>query len=102
MDDIILASNTVDELQKVLVTLLNILVKFSLEINFKKSSFIQKRIDYLGYDVSAQGILPNDTHLGAIKRYPEPLNSKALHSCLGLFSYFRKFVPWQRDAWQSP
>jgi len=54
---------------------------------------LQKRIDYLGYDVSAQGILRNDTHLGAIKRYPEPLNSKALHSCLGLFSYFRKFVP---------
>jgi len=35
MDDIILASNTVDEHQKVLATLLNILVKFSLEINFK-------------------------------------------------------------------
>jgi len=36
MDDIILPSNTVDEHQKVLATLLNILDKFSLEINFKK------------------------------------------------------------------
>lgn len=39
------------------------------------------------------GIRPNDHHLSAIKNYPVPTNTKQLHSCLGLFSYFRRFVP---------
>jgi len=38
-------------------------------------------------------ILPNDSHKEVIKNYPVPNNTKQLHSCLGIFSYFRRFVP---------
>jgi len=64
-----------------------------LEINFKKSLFLRKVIDYLGYSVSNKGIWPNDSHIEVINNYPVPNNTKQLHSCLGMFSYFRRFVP---------
>lgn len=92
MDDIILATRSVEEHYNILAKLLDRLVEYNLEVNFKKSEFMQRRIEYLGYDVSSQGISPSDQHLRVIKNYPEPYNCKTLHSCLGLFSYFRKFV----------
>lgn len=39
------------------------------------------------------GIRPNGTHSSTIKNYPIPKNSREVQSCLGLFSYFRRFVP---------
>lgn len=43
--------------------------------------------------VSTAGISPSDSHIAAIKKYPVPTSAKEVHSCLGLFSYFRRFVP---------
>jgi len=37
--------------------------------------------------------LPNDSHIEVIKNYPDPNNTKQLHSCLDMLSYFRRFVP---------
>jgi len=76
-----------------LVQLLERLAKFRLEINFKKSLFLRKVLDYLGYSVSNKGILPNDSHIEVIKNYPVPNNTKQLLSYLGMFSYIRRFVP---------
>ena len=44
---------------------------------------------YLGYRVFGIGIRPNNDH---IRNYPVPTNSKETQQCLGLFSYFRRFV----------
>lgn len=38
-------------------------------------------------------IRPTDAHIRAVKEYPMPTTFKKVRSCLGLFSYFRKFIP---------
>jgi len=66
MDNIVVATRTVEENFEILVQLLERLAKFRLEINFKKSLFLRKVLDYLGYSVSNNGILSNDSHIEVI------------------------------------
>lgn len=91
MDDIILATCTVEEHLVLLSKLLDRLNENRLEINYKKSVFLKNRIDYLGYNVCTNGILPNETHLKAIREYPDPLNCKSLHYSHTSVSLFRQF-----------
>lgn len=93
MDDILIATGTVGEQFEILTELFDLLVKYKLEIKLSKCKFLQSEIDYLGYKADSRGIRPNDFHIDAIRNYPLPSSLREVHSCLGLFSYFRKFVP---------
>lgn len=93
MDDILLATKTLDEHKQLLKTILDRITSKMLKLNLNKCRFGCDQIEYLGYSVSMSGICPSDSHLTAIKEYPLPTTAKAVHSCLGLFSYFRRFVP---------
>lgn len=57
-----------------------------------KCKFAYTVVDFLGYSASAEGIRPNETHTESIRNYPMPKTYKQLRSCLGLFSYFRRFI----------
>lgn len=93
MDDISLATKTfaehVDLLQRVLLCI----TENGLELKLSKCKFCFDEIEYLGYKISSEGILPSDAHTLAISNYPVPKNAKQHHSFLGLASYFRRFVP---------
>ena len=47
----------------------------------------------MGYSVSNLDVSPSNSHIASIQRYPVPKNASEVISCLGLFSYFRRFVP---------
>lgn len=93
MDDILVATATPDSHLAILKRLFNRLGEYGLEINLKKCYLLQSSIDYLGYSANKNGIRPNDSHCATIKNYPIPKNTREVQSCLGLFSYFRRFVP---------
>ncbi|XP_068140351.1 LOW QUALITY PROTEIN: uncharacterized protein [Drosophila tropicalis] len=46
----------------------------------------------MGYLANSTGITPKPAHIQAIRDLPIPRDSKELERCLGLFSYFRRFV----------
>lgn len=92
MDDILLASENFDEHKQLLKRVLRRLAHRGLLLNLKKCKFCCEEIEYLGYAVNASGIRPSESHLAAIKEYPTPRNARELRSCIGLFSYFRRFV----------
>ena len=48
---------------------------------------------YLGYVISAEGILPNLAKILAVQEFPTPTNVRAVREFLGLASYYRWFVP---------
>lgn len=93
IDDILIATKTVDEHLIVLKRLMSRLAEYKIEIKPSKCKFLQKQIEYLGYVANEGGICLTNAHIKCIANYPQPANIKELQSCLGLFQYFRRFVP---------
>jgi len=91
-DDIVIATETIDEHLSILSDALKLMKAHQLQIRFDKSQFLKIEIIYLGYQVSVEGIRPNPRNVSVIRDYPVPTNHKALHSFLGLASYFRRFI----------
>lgn len=93
MDYLLLATEDLASHKRLLRKILRRLARRGLLLNLEKCKFGYDRIEYLGYAVTAEGIRPSDSHIAAIRKYPLPTNAKEVHSCLGLFLYFRRFVP---------
>lgn len=92
MDDLLIATETVEENLSILKEILKIVVDNKLELRIDKCTFLKRKITYLGYEVSAQGIKPSASNVDSVIKYPIPQNQKELHSFIGLASYFRKFI----------
>ena len=93
LDDLLVATVTPHEHLVILEKLFKLLSENGLELKINKCHFMQESIDYLGYSADRKGIRPNESHIKTLKDYPIPTTSRELQSCLGLFSYFRRFVP---------
>ena len=48
---------------------------------------------FLGHELSKDGIRPPKDCIQAITDYPEPKNVKQLRRLIGMFNWFRKFIP---------
>ena len=49
-------------------------------------------MDYLGFEVSPEGIHASPNKVKAIIKWPKPKDINDLHSFSGLASYYRKFI----------
>lgn len=92
MDDILIATVTLDEHLQILKEVFAVIKENSLTLKLSKCKFLFEEIDYLGYRINKEGIQPNPRNVEAIKGFPVPKNSRDVHSFLGLASYFRKFI----------
>lgn len=92
IDDIMIASCTVEENLETLRDTLNILKSHSFELNYDKCQFLKKEVQYLGYIISDQGITLSPHHTEAIEKFPLPKNVLEVKRFLGLTGYFRKFI----------
>lgn len=93
MDDITIATDDLESHMEILTEVMRRLAKYELKLNLKKCQFAYETVNFLGYAASKEGIRPNESHIQAIKEYPMPTTLRQVRSCLGLFSYFRKFIP---------
>lgn len=66
--------------------------EYGLEINWKKSQLLVRKVEYLGHVIEDGKISPSLEKTEAVMKYPEPKNLKELHSFIGMCSYFRKFI----------
>lgn len=92
MDDILVATVTLEEHMKVLKKLFQLLVANKLELRLDKCRFLQTEIEYLGYYVSEKGLSPTASGIAAVQNFPIPRTIKEVQSFIGLASYFRKFI----------
>jgi hypothetical protein len=50
-------------------------------------------VDFLGHRVSASGFAPLPSRVATIQKYPRPATVKQLLAFLGVFNFYRRFVP---------
>lgn len=62
-------------------------------LNEKKCIFNTKRIQFLGHELSADGVKPQDKYIDGIKSFSEPKTVDEVQSFLGLVTYIGKWVP---------
>lgn len=92
IDDLLIPTCTVEEGLDNLRLVLNIIRESKLTLNLDKCTFLQPKLEYLGYEISENGLRPGQKKIDAVTRYKEPSNIHELRMFLGLTSYFRKFV----------
>ena len=92
LDDIIIFSPDVETHLKDLEEVFKRILQNGLHLKASKCSFFKSEIKYLGYLVTASGIMPDPTKVEAIKNIEAPKNVDELRSFLGLTGYYRKFV----------
>ena len=60
---------------------------------FRRFSFAQEQVEYLGHVISAKGIAPNPGKVRAVQEFPVPTSVKGVRQFLGMASYYRRFMP---------
>lgn len=92
MDDLIITSKTVQEGLDKLENTFKLLNNANLTLNIQKCFFFQTSIDYLGYEISFEGIKPGKVKIEAVENFPTPKNVHEVRQFIGLASFFRKFI----------
>lgn len=92
MDDILIASNSVEEHIKHIKIVFDLLRKANLRLKMKKCKFLQKSVTFLGHVISEEGTLPNPATVDKILNFQRPQNLKELQGFIGISSYYRRYI----------
>lgn len=93
LDDILVASSSLDEHLQHLRALFQRLSDHGLVINPAKCEFGKSEVNFLSHTINADGIRPHITRVEAVRTFPVPQDKKALHQFVGLINYYHRFVP---------
>ena len=66
--------------------------KAKLYARLHKLEFFKSHVEYLGFDVSAQGGQQSPEKIRAVVEWPTPKNVKDVRTVLGLAGFYRRFV----------
>ncbi|XP_048627868.1 uncharacterized protein LOC125596911 [Brassica napus] len=91
-DDILVYSENEEDHKAHLKIVLQQLERHQLYANRKKCTFGSKRIEYLGYIITEEGVAADKEKVRAMEEWPLPKNIRGLRGFLGLTGYYRKFV----------
>ncbi|GLC55390.1 hypothetical protein PLESTB_000982200 [Pleodorina starrii] len=93
VDDVLIFSNSVEEHIQHVAAVLDVLHGCGLRAHPDKSIFGADVIEYLGHNMSAQGISPHHAKVSAIMGLKPPRNVSELRSHLGFVNYYRCYIP---------
>ena len=71
----------------------NRLSEAGLKLKPAKCKLARREVEFLGYVVSAEGIMADERKVRAVTEFPTPTDLRSLRAFLGLLSYYRRFVP---------
>ena len=92
MDDILIPSENLEEGFESLALVLEALRRNGFTLNLEKCKFFQRQLEYLGREVSKEGVKPGALKTTAVVNAPTPRNVKEVRQFLGLSGYFRRFI----------
>lgn len=95
LNDVLVPSESVEEMKHLKQRLENILILFrehGLTLKLSKCRSFDTCVSYLEYDISSEGIQPVEANITTVKNFPVPRNVDEVRQLLGLTGYFRKFI----------
>lgn len=93
LDDIIIATETLDEHFRLLEEVASRLKRAGLTISVEKSRFCRKQVKYLGYLLTEKGLSIDSAKLEPILNYPRPKTIRDVRRLMGLMGFYQKFIP---------
>jgi hypothetical protein len=92
-DDIMICTPTLEKHYQVLMEVLNRARELGVKFNSNKLQYRLQEVKYLGQCFSAKGVTPDPTHVADIPKIPSRTNKKEMQKTLGMFNYFREYIP---------
>ena len=92
IDDILVASESLEQHLEDLALVFKILSENGLIVNRAKCVLGKPSLDFLGYRVDSTGIAPLEDRVAAIREMKPPKTVKDLQSYLGMLNYYRRFI----------
>ncbi len=93
LDDIIVASKSLEHHEKDVEEVFRHLLSAGLVINGEKCKFAVGEFQFLGHHVMAEGIRPLLDRVTALQDHPRPSTVKQLQAFLGVVNFYHYFVP---------
>ena len=96
IDDILIIQRegeTADDHLRKIELVLSRLQRKGFRANLRKSFFMQKEVEYLGYLLTKDGVRPQPKKVEAMTRLEAPKNTKQLKQFLGMVNFYRDLWP---------
>jgi hypothetical protein len=92
LDDIIIASHSLEEHMEHILQIFIILQENGLQINPTKCVFAAAAVEFLGHRVDQDGVRLLQRHVQAISDFP-PSGCETITTVLGMVNFYRRFLP---------
>ena len=92
-DDVLVASSDIESHLETLDLLLTGLNEYGFRVNLTKCKWLQATADFLGFEISPEGIQPLASLIESLIGLEKPKNYKELQRIMGMFSFYRKHIP---------
>lgn len=63
-----------------------------LKLKWRKCSFLQSEVAYLGYLISGQGVRPDPANIEKVQNFPPVINAKEARPFLALCAYYHRLI----------
>ena len=92
VDDVLVFSSSFQEHVEHVTQVFKALQKAGLKLKPSKCRLFRKEVEYLGYLLTPDGLLPNQSQTEAVVNFPVPTSLHELRQFVGLASYYRRFI----------
>ncbi|KAL5010990.1 hypothetical protein ScPMuIL_013295, partial [Solemya velum] len=92
LDNIVVFSSTFEEHVTHLEEVFARMRRAGLKFKSSKCSMAQRKLLYLGHEISGTGIATDPAKIEAVRNWPDPVSLKDVQKFLGLASYYGRFV----------
>ena len=93
LDDVLVFSRTLTEHLHRMREVFQVHRDAGVKLKPSKTFLFQRKVEYLGHMLSADGISMVDKYIERIMEWPSPKTPKELNTLLGFFGYYRQFIP---------
>ena len=88
LDDILIFTKTLEEHQKVVCQVMEVLQKYGLSLKPEKCEFERTSIEYFRVVVSHDSVKMDPAKVARVSEWPTPSNKKEVQSFLGFINFY--------------